>query len=110
MLNNGFAPAADKRAAARALDVAPCPFAFAQLLGDFLTLDGRRPPAMNGLTAIPINEMTGLGHALYGPEGYAAHEIETLLHLDSLRLRCANDKHFVEKFFERLNADEEGLH
>lgn len=102
-MSNGFAPQNDREAAARALNLSPLPFAFSQLFGDFLTLDGRRSPGMSGLSAIPINEMTALGSALYG--GYAAHEVETLIHLDNLRLRCCNDEQFTDKFFADLTSE-----
>lgn len=105
-MNNGFASANDRSIASRALAVPMVPFAFGQLLRDFLTLDARRPPGMNGLCAIPVTEMTGYGNAVYKNVGYAAHEIETLIQLDSLRMRCAGDEHFVEKFFSDLMADE----
>ena len=102
-MKNGFASASDRAAAEAALNVPAIPFAFAQLFTDFLTLDARRPPAMSGLSPIPISEMSGYGAAIYG--GYAAHEIETLIQLDSLRMRCASDEHFVETFFEQLTAE-----
>ena len=79
------------------------PFAFAQTFTDFLTLDARRAPGMSGLSPIPISEMSSYGKALYG--GYPAHEIETLIQIDSLRMRCASDEHFVEHFFETLTAE-----
>lgn len=99
-MQNGFASAADKSTASRALALPPVPYAFSELFRDFLTLDGRRPSGMGGISAVPIVEMVGLGAALYG--GYQAHEIETLLVLDSLRLRCSSDTRFVETFFDNL--------
>jgi hypothetical protein len=86
-VKNTFAPATDRAAAAAALDVQPLPFAWGQLWGDFLVLDARRPPAMAGISPIPVSEITAYGHALRG--GYVPHEIETLIALDAIRLRVA---------------------
>ena len=102
-MSNGFAPRNDREAAARALNLSPLPFAFSQLFGDFLTLDGRRSPGMSGITPISIVEIAALGSALYG--GYESHEIETLIHLDNLRVRCSNDEQFTDKFFADLTSE-----
>lgn len=102
VLKNNFAPAAERAAAARALELPPLPFAWAELWGDFLLLDRRRPPAMSGIAAIPIAEIEGLGRALRG--GYAHHEIEALLTLDTIRLQVAAES--IDTSLRALTAEE----
>lgn len=90
MLRNNFASPSDRASAAAALDVPPLPFAFADVWADFCVLDERRVPAMSGASPLMISDILGYGQAMHG--GYARQDIETLLGLDSIRLRVANNR------------------
>ena len=89
MLRNNFASASDRETAAAALNVPPLPFAFADVWADFCVLDNRRTPGMSGASPLMISDILGYGQVMHG--GYARQDVETLLGLDSIRLRVAND-------------------